>query len=126
MFLNKSPAIRQATKLTNSCPMSTESQSRVSLDTPSGGLISQFDLHLRIIADRYLNFFLERSASSACDLIALTLSFPGEGLRRSSELPTPELPLTLLSRVFIAFLLYGSSTTRHGPLMLTSTHLSKR
>jgi hypothetical protein len=30
------------------------------LDTPSGGLISQFDLHLRIIADRYLNFFLER------------------------------------------------------------------
>ncbi|KAF8272362.1 hypothetical protein EI94DRAFT_1776950 [Lactarius quietus] len=40
--------------------MSTESQSRASLDTPSGGLITQFDLHLRIIADRYLNFFIER------------------------------------------------------------------
>ncbi len=45
--------------------MSTESQSRVSLDAPSGGLVTQFDLHLRIIGDRYLNFFLERSAGSA-------------------------------------------------------------
>ena len=50
-------------------PMSTETQSRASLDTPSGGLVSQFDLHLRIIADRYLNFFLERSAALACYLI---------------------------------------------------------
>jgi hypothetical protein len=106
--------------------MSTESQSRASLDTPSGGLISQFDLHLRIIADRYLNFFLERSASSACDLIALTLSFTGEGLRRFSELSMPELPLVLLSRAPIASLLYGSSTTRQGLLMLTLTRLSKR
>ena len=86
------PPIRQAT---NTCIMSTESQSRVSLDTPSGGLVSQFDLHLRIVADRYLNFFLERLAGLACDLIALILSFTGEGLRRSSELSIPELPLTL-------------------------------
>ncbi|KAI9431433.1 hypothetical protein H4582DRAFT_2085110 [Lactarius indigo] len=40
--------------------MSTESQSRVSLDAPSGGLVTQFDLHLRVVSDRYLNFFLER------------------------------------------------------------------
>ena len=88
-MLEMAPPLRQVTL------MSTESQSRVSLDTPSGGLITKFDLHLRIIADRYLNFFLERSAGSACDLIALILSFTGEGLRRSSELYTQELPLTL-------------------------------
>ncbi|KAH9982156.1 hypothetical protein BGW80DRAFT_1261857 [Lactifluus volemus] len=40
--------------------MSTEPQSRASLDGPSGGLVTQFDIHLRIIADRYLGFFLER------------------------------------------------------------------
>ncbi|KAI0307495.1 hypothetical protein B0F90DRAFT_1674209 [Multifurca ochricompacta] len=40
--------------------MSTEPQYRASLDGPSGGLVTQFDLHLRIIADRYLGFFLER------------------------------------------------------------------
>jgi hypothetical protein len=88
-MLEKAPPLRQATL------MSTESQSRVSLDVPSGGLVTQFDLHLRIIADRYLNFFLERSAGSACDLIVLILSFSGEGLRRSSELSTQEVPLTL-------------------------------
>ncbi|KAH9060786.1 hypothetical protein EDB87DRAFT_1808472 [Lactarius vividus] len=49
-----------APPLRRPCPMSTESQSRVSLDAPSGGLVTQFDLHLRVIADRYLNFFLER------------------------------------------------------------------
>ncbi|KAI0005390.1 hypothetical protein BJV74DRAFT_804021 [Russula compacta] len=40
--------------------MSTEPQSRVSLDGPSNGLITQFDLHLRVIEERYLSFFLER------------------------------------------------------------------
>ena len=75
--------------------MSAESQSRVSLDAPSGGLVTQFDLHLRILADRYLNFFLERSAGSACDLIALILSFTGEGLKRPSESSAQELSLTL-------------------------------
>ena len=47
------------------CPpaMSTEPPSRVSLDGPSNGLVSQFDLHLRVIADRYLGFFLERSVN---------------------------------------------------------------
>jgi hypothetical protein len=41
-------------------PMSAEPQSRVSLDGPSNGLVSQFDLHLRVLGDRYLGFFLER------------------------------------------------------------------
>ncbi|KAH9964547.1 hypothetical protein BC827DRAFT_1259589 [Russula dissimulans] len=40
--------------------MSTEPQYRVSLDSPSNGLVTQFDVHLRVIADRYLSFFLER------------------------------------------------------------------
>jgi hypothetical protein len=44
--------------------MSTEPQSRVSLDGPSNGLVTQFDLHLRVVADRYLGFFLERSVSN--------------------------------------------------------------
>ncbi|KAI0252694.1 hypothetical protein BJV78DRAFT_331476 [Lactifluus subvellereus] len=40
--------------------MSTEPQLRAYLDGPSSGLVTQFDIHLRIIADRYLGFFLER------------------------------------------------------------------
>ncbi|KAI9512277.1 hypothetical protein F5148DRAFT_1163734 [Russula earlei] len=42
--------------------MSTEPQSRISLDRPSYGLVNQFDLHLRVIADRYLGFFPRKEA----------------------------------------------------------------
>ena len=74
----------------------TESQGRASLDVPSGGLITQFDVHLRIIGDRYLNFFLERRADLPCDPhIALIISITGEGLKKSSQLSSQHLPLSL-------------------------------
>ncbi|KAI0271619.1 hypothetical protein BC834DRAFT_860454 [Gloeopeniophorella convolvens] len=38
----------------------SDPQARTSLDTPSHGLVSQFDLHLRVITDSYLGFFQER------------------------------------------------------------------
>ncbi len=60
--------------------MSTEPQSKVSLDGPSNGLVTQFDLHLRVIADRYLGFFLERSV--AHDLQVPTFSYAYLYVRR--------------------------------------------
>lgn len=66
--------------------MSTEPQSRVSLDGPSNGLVSQFDLHLKVIGDRYLGFFLERSVSH--DLrhsLIPNLLFADGGSKRLSE-----------------------------------------
>lgn len=43
--------------------MSTEPQSRVPLDGPSSSLLTQFDINLRVVSDRYLGFFLERFAN---------------------------------------------------------------
>ena len=66
--------------------MSTEPQSRVLLDGPSNGLVTQFDLHLKVIADRYLGFFLERSVGR--DLqppLMPKLFFPDGGSKRPSE-----------------------------------------
>ncbi|KAH8997007.1 hypothetical protein EDB86DRAFT_3043847 [Lactarius hatsudake] len=40
--------------------MSAEPQSRVVLDGHSNGLITQYDIHLKVLADRYLAFFRER------------------------------------------------------------------
>ena len=55
--------------------MSTEPQSRVPLDGPSNGLVTQFDLHLKVIADRYLGFFLERSVSHDLQLSLIPTLF---------------------------------------------------
>ena len=41
--------------------VSVEPQSRVVLESHSDSLLAQFDVHLGIIADRYLAFFQERS-----------------------------------------------------------------
>ena len=52
------------------------------MDGPSNGLVTQFDLHLKVIADRYLGFFLERSVSHELQLSLMpTLLF----LRRKIE-----------------------------------------
>ncbi|KAH9027952.1 hypothetical protein EDB85DRAFT_78971 [Lactarius pseudohatsudake] len=40
--------------------MSTEPQSRAVLDGHSNGLITQYEIHLKVLADRYLAFFRER------------------------------------------------------------------
>ncbi|KAH9007692.1 hypothetical protein EDB83DRAFT_2681746 [Lactarius deliciosus] len=40
--------------------MSAEPQSRAVLDGHSNGLITQYDIHLKVLADRYLAFFRER------------------------------------------------------------------
>jgi hypothetical protein len=66
--------------------MSAEPQSRVSLDGPSNGLVTQFDLHLRVVADRYLGFFLERSVSNNLrHSLMPTLLFADGGLKKLSE-----------------------------------------
>jgi len=62
--------------------MSTEPQSRVSLDGPSNGLVTQFDLYLRVISDRYLGFFLERSVNHS---LRHPLSLPYVRRRRIEE-----------------------------------------
>jgi hypothetical protein len=41
--------------------ITVEPQSRVALASHSNVLLAQFDAHLGIIADRYLDFFQERS-----------------------------------------------------------------
>jgi hypothetical protein len=41
--------------------ISVEPQSRVFLESHNNNLLAQFDAQLRIIADRYLAFFEERS-----------------------------------------------------------------
>ncbi|KAI9455782.1 hypothetical protein BJY52DRAFT_1278579 [Lactarius psammicola] len=40
--------------------MSAEPQSRAVLDGHSNGLVAQYDIHLKILAERYLSFFRER------------------------------------------------------------------
>ena len=40
--------------------MSTEPQSRVVLDGHSNSLVAQYNMHLKVLADRYLSFFRER------------------------------------------------------------------
>ena len=67
--------------------MSTEPQSRLPLDGSSNGLVTQFDLHLKVIADRYLGFFLERSVSHDLQLSLMpTLFFADGKSKRPSEL----------------------------------------
>jgi hypothetical protein len=41
--------------------ISVEPQSRVFLESHSNSLLKKFDIQLEIIADRYLDFFQERS-----------------------------------------------------------------
>jgi hypothetical protein len=43
--------------------ISVEPQSRVYLESHSNSLLTQFDIQLEIIADRYLAFFQERSVN---------------------------------------------------------------
>ncbi|KAN0129126.1 hypothetical protein V8E53_010988 [Lactarius tabidus] len=40
--------------------MSAEPQSRAVLDGHSNSLVAQYDIHLRVLAERYLSFFRER------------------------------------------------------------------
>jgi hypothetical protein len=46
--------------------LSVEPQSRVVLENFSNSLLAEFDSQLRIIADRYLAFFQERSITKPC------------------------------------------------------------
>jgi hypothetical protein len=67
--------------------MSMEPPPRLSLDDPSSGLVTQFDLYLKVIADRYLGFFLERSANHNPTIFSqLILLFVDAGLKRPSAL----------------------------------------
>ena len=48
--------------------MSTEPQSRVVLDGHSNSLVAQYDMHLKVLADRYLSFFRERFVIGTVEL----------------------------------------------------------
>lgn len=48
--------------------ITVEPQSRVALESHSNGLLAQLDAHLGIIADRYLDFFRERSINLVSSL----------------------------------------------------------
>ena len=52
--------------------ISVEPQSRVVLESHNNSLLAQFDTQLRIIADRYLAFFRERSINFALGFASCT------------------------------------------------------
>ena len=68
--------------------ISVEPQSRAVLDSHTNYLLSQFDTQHRIIADRYLAFFQERSINFSLKVVQYTLNIrsPGEVLRKHSQL----------------------------------------
>ena len=66
--------------------ISVEPQPRVVLESHSDSLLAQFDTQLRVIADRYLAFFQERSIIIARILhLTLTVRSSGEVLRQPSQ-----------------------------------------
>jgi hypothetical protein len=67
--------------------ISVEPQSRVFLESHSNSLLEKFDIQLEIIADRYLDFFQERSVIVIWVLgIPLSLRLSDEELRHPSQL----------------------------------------
>ena len=68
--------------------ISVEPQSRALLDSHTNYLLSQFETQHRIIADRYLAFFQERSINFTLKVVKYTLNnrSPGEVLRKHSQL----------------------------------------
>ncbi|SRR6266702_233686 len=67
--------------------LSVEPQSRVLLETHSNSILAQFDTRLKIIADRYLAFFKERSINLVRVLhFILTVRSSDDVLRQPSQL----------------------------------------
>jgi hypothetical protein len=67
--------------------ISVEPQSRVFLESHNNNLLAQFDAQLRIIADRYLAFFEERSWILLQVVhFVLNIQPTGEVLRQPSQL----------------------------------------
>ena len=83
--------------------ISVEPQSRVFLESHSNSLLTQFDIQLEIIADRYLAFFQERSVHIIRVLyITLTLQFPGEELRHLSQFSSEGLMRRICADFFLS------------------------
>jgi hypothetical protein len=76
--------------------ISVEPQSRVILESHTNNLLAQFDAQLRIIADRYLAFFRERSIIFSPGLaFTLTIQSSGGVSRQPSQLLCESDPIYL-------------------------------
>ena len=75
--------------------MSAEPQSRVVLDGHSNSLVGHYDVHLKVLADRYLAFFRERFVIGTEASSHSLITFFQEKDRRNivSRLPGIETPI---------------------------------
>jgi hypothetical protein len=98
--------------------ISVEPQSRVLLESHTNTLLAQFNTQLRIIADRYLAFFQERSID-LLQVFHLTLIIQSSGgvLRQPSQFCAKHQIPSILTNSFKVLILYRTSIARQKLLM---------